>query len=1188
MQLQELVLDGFKSFADKTQFLFRPGLTVIVGPNGCGKSNLVDAIRWVLGEQSAKTLRAGQMPDVIFAGTPGRKARGYAEVSLIFTNGDDDTSLPYQELHLTRRLFGSGESEYLINGESSRLKDIRDIFRDTGVGMEAYSIVEQGGVEWFLQANPRERRIILDEAAGISKYKAQRQEATRKLERVEGNLLRLADIVDEVRKQLRSIQYHAARARSFRQLSSFHRGLSGVLSLEKSRSLDTRLSSLRQELAELDNSSQRLQTILQEIQSQQADCSREITGAEDHIRDSEEESLEIRKRLLAAEERLRSRRRQVEELAGQVQKALLNLVTRVEKVSTLGADLGRQRLALGELKHRNHNLTAALSNLEEHFRQIDTHSAALQANQEKAEASLLELVSETSQSSNTLTSIRAGENASVAQIERTQERLSVVQSAIADGEAQRASLQEELSRLQQSADYLEQELGQRQSNQQVLEGLLTQLRVELQSHLQARTKVESRLAMLRELELSGEGLVSGVKQVLEEARRTGSTLTGVEGLVADYLTVQPKYAQAIAAALGEKAQMVVVRTQADAIGAINFLKERAAGRASFLARESLSPAEAARMALPAGALTWADQVVQVTEGKEPLRHHLLADTLLVEDLGAALRLPPEVRSAHKIVTLKSEVLDTDGRLVGGYAALGGGLVERKSELESLKAELAGQERRIAQCQMVLHEHQEKRRELEQVIRGLRARYDKVAVTLAQKQESLRHLEIQLSSQDSEKRALVSEFQDKDEDLRELKLKRQEVAQLLEELSTQRHLQEDAITQLRYKLQERAGVRQRIEQKLTTARLALARRTEKIVAQENALKLLQETCLHHRQELTTRKGELAGLRQEEVDSQVSTANLERLLVELRRENALAEEEHQKLLEARGNLRLRLRSLSQDYERARSQRDPLEERRNGLKLKASEVTLRHEQLASQFHDRHPLDLRALAPFYQPPQIEWSEVRSEADRLQGKLDRFGGVNLDTITEEEELLARASFLEKQQQDLIEARASLQRLIARTDSRIKKNFHRTFAQVRTHFQELFRKLFGGGHADIIFEDGADILEGGIDIVARPPGKEAARLSLFSGGEKVLIALAMLLAVIKTRPTPFCVLDEVDAALDDSNVSRFVEVIKDFLKQSQFILITHCKFTMSAADVLYGITMQEPGVSQKVEVEFEQAQALLE
>ena len=1181
MFLKRIVLNGFKSFADRTEFDFGPGRTAIVGPNGCGKSNVLDATRWVLGEQSAKTLRGTKMLDVIFAGSRTRKPANFAEVALTFDNSCQFLACDDKEVVVSRLLYRSGDSEYRINGKRCRMKDIRDLLLDTGVGVDAYSVIEQGKVDALLQASPLERREIFEEAAGVSRYRARRLESQRKLERTQNNLLRLNDVVDELEKRLRSVKIAAGKARNFKEYDARLRELRSIFSLAeyhelehtlaeqqvRRRELSDQLSGLRSDLSRKDADGAELDHTAQALDGR-------IQHAEERLRELETEQSALNERIAQCERRLvelaetRTRRQQQAADAEQHAAELTNRLTEEQQALEQWIQTERQAAdRINELETRR----------EEYTRQFREARGSLESERSAA----FEAARQASRLHNETENLDQRRQRVEARLATVAQRSEQIESQLSALESRRQELAEQTRLLEQESEELAKQAREHEHRLAEIGGQIAELESRLAELKERRSGLQSQLALLEDLERRREGVEEGVRWLLDWKTETGDRAGSVIGMVADVLHIDDPRVAMLESVLARFEHQIVVR---DGYAFLAELGRRGTppGPAGIIALDRL----AARQ-LPVdysdapGFIARIVDWVRCAPEFQSLADHLLGRVILVDVLERALALAQGAPEGYCFVTANGETVESGGRITIGGTQSVVGLISRKTQIRHLRAE-------IDEAETQLERAQRDRAALEEQLSDGRMQRDAILQRIAAAQK--RH---------AESRTALVRAQDETERVeREATVLRGETAELqrviaetteqwrrIEEQRDQadaaRLTHEQRVQQYEQLLGNQETAVNELMSELTAAQIEAGRATERRAARQQALQELRERLEKLNLEIQRAQHEII-----EIAQRITQAEEEQRGSHTRREELGASCETQRgevmrLREERQGLRLRVEACGAAARELHGAIEQVDEIFRECEVRLRETEVRKESLVSRVREELTLELIELYASYEHVDRDWEAIKNEIDELRGKIQRLGNVNLDALDELEELTPRFDNLVKQREDLLESIARLEKLIAELDEESRTRFLACFEEVRENFLDLFRKLFGGGKADIILEDPLNPLECGIEIIARPPGKEPRSISLLSGGEKTMTAVALLFAVFKRKPSPFAILDEVDAALDESNVDRFNNMLNDFLARTQFILITHSKKTMHSADVLYGVTMQEPGVSKRVSVRFD-------
>jgi len=1209
--LKRLELIGFKSFADRTTFDFVPGITAIVGPNGSGKSNVVDAVRWILGEQSAKSLRGGEMADVIFNGSSSRKSLGMAEVTMTFDNrpiavitGQESAdqhprrplAIDMEEVQITRRVYRDGEGEYLINGRLCRLKDIKDLFLGSGAGTSAYCIIEQGRVDALLQASTKDRRIIFEEAAGISRFKAKKIETLRKLEKVEQNLQRLTDIVNEVDKQLRATRLQAAKAERYQEYSRELQRVRVALSLQEYHRFTVELAHEQQQLDLLRAGLSHADSQVQTWESELAQLEATLTDLDTTARQAEARLTQARQEIASIE-------------------ALLSHESGVS--AELEQDLSRTRRQRAESASRIAALELASQLSQREWQEVSELEAKQAQACQAVEAELSSMVQQITELRRQVVGDQAEHLESMRQAARLQNQVGSLRGQAESLARERDRLRAKTEQATQNLATVDLELAGLTVAEQQLQARLGTARQSLAGRLrereQLRIQVEStsdllaslralrserigRIEVLEGLERTQEGLDTGVREVVamlsdpQPSEAAALLATSVIGLVADLITVPHDIAPLIDLALADSAQRFVVRDMTRIELALQRRGTPLSGRVGFIPlRANGSPHHAKLDGAMAhyASLPTADRLVRCERvDLADLPRQLLGNTLIVPDLATARQvaatLPPEIR--FRYVTRQGELLDADGTLIVGTQQASAGILSRKAELREQREQVAELDARIATVEAMVAEYREQCDALDEPIRSLE---QEIAV-LTEEAGSLRgRIEQHRKNRDDLHRDVTlnrGEMADVEAELAELSARHEEAKRQAEQAELQTVAIQQRLEQNERLIRSKELERANLQQQATAAQIALAQVKERVAAIYNRHHQLCQDLDQRRREAELIESHLAQAQTRLAESQLAVL---RATAAQASEYAVKERAQHELivtLTQRETCLHYRRQLIEQTQSVRSERDQQQSRVHTHELAARDLEFRRTALCERLREDYAIDLAAEYAQCQPESIAPVEVAAaneQIESLKRKLKALGTVNLESLDELAAVEKRAKDLQTQLDDLNMGKRSLQEIITQINTDSRRLFGETFANVRGHFQELFRKLFGGGMADIVLEDESDILESGIEVVARPPGKELRSISLMSGGEKTLTAVALLLAIFRNKPSPFCLLDEVDAALDEANTARLATVLREFLDRSHFIIITHKKRTMAAADVLYGITMQESGISRQVSVRFE-------
>ncbi len=1221
--LKALELSGFKSFADKTRFEFPEGITVVVGPNGSGKSNIVDGIKWVLGEQSAKSLRGKDMSDVIFkgsGGSDGRRPANAATATIILDNSDKRFAFDADEVLVTRRVYRSGESEYLINNETSRLKDIRELFRGTGVGTDAYSLIEQGKVERMLSTNAKDRRVIFEEAAGISRFKAKKKDAERRLLRVERNLVRLADIVEEVGSRYRSVKAQASKAARYKENSDRLQELRTHVGAKDwrdfSEKLTTAETSLATELKNVEAATEEIKAFEERTQKVEAD----LEKASSEYQTAQDNSAGLREQIARTDSNLQLNQARQKDITQRRQQLAETLKLAQKRKSEAEARIAKteKESETAELNYRE--ARDQLQEIESNASQLD---ATIQEKTSLAETKRNEhqqLISLVSQLGRTVSAA----DSQLVNLQESKKRSTDNTQQLTDSKSQ---LEQTLSDAQQQVEKLEQEADGRDSALAETRKLLQSTKEQLDGRRQRLTDLTTqhagmtqRAQVIEELEKSLEGINAGARELLKHANDQTGPMSEVIGLVADLVNVNVQHAALVDVALGDIAQFVIVNGE-KLITQIANDKIKLGGRVGLIQLDeppTLGADPGVNLNGVAGVIGRADRLVQVQPKYAEFIRKMLGGTWLVKTLNIAIDLRSSHDSADRVrfITLDGEIVEADGSVVVGPKSTTAGLVSRRSELRALKREI---ERLDGERETCLGQVQELAEQLETTEKKVQAQLEEntdIATRLKDQQREHATAEKQLATVNKQLTSAQQELTDYTN----------KITSTSDQLSEQREqlgLKETAIATILALVGQCDTSVAELRLQRKQAEKEASSTTSKLAKAEQVLEGMQSRVAQFRMELEEQvTAHQQAVEQVESDSQAAgTAEQEietatKKLSELRQEYESVDESLQKLNLNRSELDADRKQVSMELRGKQDQLRLAQDKVHQQKSRIEQLGLQRQQLAERMQDDYGIDIAnadtvtntpALAIAATPDdefesgddeaEVDDNEVSEEADakievldrdeidkeitELRRKLSSIGSVNLDALQELEDLESRYLAMDQQYQDLAEAKDTLQKIIARIDNDSRKLFVETLEIIRGNFQKLFRQTFGGGKADIILEPDVDPLEAGVDIIATPPGKPEFNNSLLSGGEKALTAVSLLMAIFQFRPSPFCVLDEVDAPFDEANIGRFVDVLKSFLGWTKFVIVTHSKKTMTAATTLYGITMQESGVSKRVSVRFE-------
>ncbi|MBQ6711454.1 MAG: chromosome segregation protein SMC [Clostridia bacterium] len=1173
LYLKSIEIQGFKSFPDKTVMQFGRGVTAIVGPNGSGKSNIVDAIRWVLGEQSTKTLRGGKMEDVIFGGTARRNPLGFCQVTLVMDNSDGGLPIEYGEVMVTRRYYRSGQSDFFINRKAVRLKDIHELFMDTGLGRDGYSVIGQGRIDEILSVKSADRREIFEEAAGITKFRYRKEESERKLDACEENLVRIRDIITELETQVGPLKEQAEKAQSFliyrdelrvlevnvwldsleKLKDSLHKAQTDYLNAERMLSarkreaeeLQEQSNALTEELHQQDAAGEQVREELREAENREADIRAQMAVGETHIRNNEDNIRQKKQEMTqqqdqgdSLEEQKRAKERRLEELkanTAQLEAQMEELLRQVQQAAESARDLGDKLAALEA--------------------QAQLHQDS--ANQDRAQ----------------MTALDSGAQEILA-------RGKTVESDLAELEGR---LEEEKAKARQLRRDIEENEDKKSSAENMLRGFALRGEARKKKVEELRQKLEQasrqseikgqRLDMLRAMEREYEGFGQSVRRVMQAAARR--ELNGIHGPVSTLIRTQDKYSVAIEIALGAAMQNIVTDDEQSAKTAIGYLKSHDFGRATFLPMTAVKERRSdwKLKGDQSGFQGWADGLVEYDSRYDRVIRSLLAGTAVVDHIDSAIRMAKNNGYGFRIVTLDGQLINPSGAMTGGSLNKNTGMLSRKNEIERLEAELKTLSGQIEESQ--------------QALKTATQELDSVTYEAQVAQEELRRAQdalLESTAYQTQHAALldtlrsrVGELEEErdSQDARIAKINNQK-----NELLAHAQQEEAQAAKLRQEADTLSGGRAAEEsrtslltQQVTDLRVALAESRTESESTVTGISELEALIASSQGELRSKEEIIAALETRNQELRKTIADQEQVAQQYAAEAAAKQARLQAINQEKLRLEGARQKCDRDYRQKSDELINLERERGRLENKKTQAEMEEDNILQKLWESYELT-RVTAQELKQELESLPKANRRIAELRASIKKLGPVNVNSIEEYAKVSERYEFMDAQRNDLESAKADLLKIIGDLTRNMKDIFGTEFRKINETFQQTFVEIFGGGSAYLKLEDESDLLNCGIEIKVELPGKSMRAISLLSGGEKAFVAIALYFAIIKVRPTPFCVLDEIDAALDDVNVSRYASYMRTLCEQTQFIIITHRRGTMEGADILYGVTMQEQGVTK--------------
>ena len=1176
MYLKNIEVQGFKSFAQKINFEFHNGITGIVGPNGSGKSNVGDAVRWVLGEQSAKQLRGGNMQDVIFSGTELRKPLSFASVAITLDNSDHKLPVDFEEVTVTRRLYRSGESEYRINGSSCRLKDINEMFYDTGIGKEGYSIIGQGQIDKILSGKPEERRELFDEAAGIVKFKRRKNTTLKKLEEEQQNLVRVTDILSELTKQLEPLERQSETAKIYLAKRENLKELDINMFLleyehtgnlireleEKTRIAENQLKEAQDAHSRTKDEYERLEKILEELNERmealreesrdrairKQQLSGEINVLHEQILAGEQNDSHYRSRLLAVQED--TEKKSADQKALEEQKA--DLQANLREIDRKLAD---EQKKMDNIQSSIEECTQAVEDGKNEIIEILNSRANTKGKAQRFDAMKEQLDIRKAGISQRILSLKTQEEEQQSAIDQAQKEYDTITKAIQETREEGSRLTKEIHAIQETL---------KQQN--------TQLEKEQTSYHREASRLES----LRNITERYDGYGFGIKKVMEQQAVT----SGIIGAVADIIKVEEKYETAIETALGGSIQNIVTDTQKTAKKMIEYLKKNRYGRVTFLPLDAVKGKEFARkeILLEPGVIGAANQLVIYDEVYKDLFASLLGQILVVKDMDAGIKIANKYHHSVRIVTLDGDSLNRGGAMSGGAFKNKSNLLGRSREVEELKKKLDRWTKAITEDEEKYHENEKKLKEYQQNMIDLEKEMQEISLELNTQQMSQSAIKRRKEELDNRHEQLSIQRQQLEEELRNAEDDADRLQDEQVDLESANEQDEERIKEISEILEHLRKHAEQHAMEVSKVHMQLSKESQKLEFQENNQERVRSEIEHLSEEVQENQKDtgsinenVKALKQQIEHLKESCEVIERKIIEDQNRHQKMQEEvkekevlYKDILKEREEMLERISGYDKEMYRLESQR----ENRKGKKKELLDYMWENYEIT--YHQaKQRIDLDETQSL--------TKVKETISELKNKIKNLGPVNINAVEDYKEVSERYEFMQKQHEDIVTAEAHLTGLMEELEDAMRRQFNAKFKDIKRVFQEVFVELFGGGEARLELTDD-DVLESGIRIIAQPPGKKLQNMMQLSGGEKALTAISLLFAIQNLKPSPFCLLDEIEAALDDSNVTRFAKYLHKLTKDTQFIVITHRRGTMMAADVLYGITMQEKGISTQVSV----------
>ena len=1181
MYLKRIEIAGFKSFADRTKIEFEEGVTAVIGPNGSGKSNITEAIRWVLGEQSAKSLRGGKMPDIIFAGSESRKQLNIAEVTVVLDNTDNYLPLGFSEVSVTRRYRRTGESDFFINKKACRLKDIQDLFMDSGLGKESFSIISQGKVEAIFASKPEDRRGIFEEAAGVLKYKQRKRKAEQKLFETEDNLSRVQDIIYELEDQLTPLAAQSEAAKEFLALKKELTATDVSLTVAKIKQTRDSWESAKTDFEELSKTVEEKSRFIQQTEQQLGTLREKRGSLDEQLETGQQQLLHLSEALKQAEgqkallsERSKNTQKtsaEYRETLNEQRKKKADAQANLQEVQTQQALKQTEKIALEE---KIQQLTNEAEKYKKSPKELleDLRGTYVELMQESANVSnelkYLErqYTQETAKNQQSVTRFEALRD----QLEELTEQQSAVQTKTKTLEAQLTEEQENYRRLAEEKNVAQQQL---QKEQQLMYDMMSQVQ-------QARARQKS----LQEIQENYSGFYQGVRSVLQHKEQ----LSGIVGAVAELIEVPEKYTLAIETALGASAQHIIVENEKDARQGITFLKKQRSGRGTFLPLTTIKPRSLGAHHYQAikdvdGFLGIASELVSFSENVAPVMQNLLGAIVIARDLDSANLLARQLRYQVRVVSLDGDVMNAGGSMTGGATKQGnrGNLFNQGHELAEWTKRYEEINQALQAKEAFVRDLQAKVADQTESLETLRTQGEQTRLAYQEAQSSVERVAAELTRLQKEQSLFSYEAKELESFLNDYQVQKETLEFKQVELKTQQDKINQEIQQLNEESDQLEEKRAGINAELSRLQADYAVLDERLLYLERQALGFEEQINELTNQIVNLENQLLALSSDSSDHEESEESLTQRLTELATAREHLQEQLAVWKEMRQSLQQQVDQADSELTEANREQKQLLARQSQADVQKNRYELKLDNALAYLQEEYSLTFEG-AEAQADPEIDQQVAQTEVSRLKQAIEKLGPVNLNAIEQYQQVEERYDFLTTQRDDLLSAKEQLFETMDEMDDEVKTRFFTTFQAIREKFNVVFPNMFGGGRAELVLTDPDDLLNTGIEIEAQPPGKKLQSLSLLSGGERALTAIALLFSIIQVRPVPFCVLDEVEAALDEANVARFGRYLSAFQNDTQFIVVTHRKGTMEAADVLYGVTMQESGVSKIISVRLEE------
>lgn len=1173
MYLKKLELQGFKSFADKTVLEFMPGITTVIGPNGSGKSNISDAIRWVLGEQSMKSLRGSKTEDVIFAGTQNRKSLGFAEVSMVMDNSDQKLPIEYNEVTITRKLYRSGESGYYINKTPCRLKDVLELFMDTGIGKDGYSIIGQGKIDEILSNKSEERRHIFEEAAGIVKYRVRKAESEKKLEQTKLNLLRINDIISEIEANIEPTKIQAEKAKEYLRLRDELKSIEIGLFIHNINDYKKRIEEVindqdiyNTQLVRENERLSNIQELKEKLRASLDSITEQIEKMQNLGFENEKKKEQIKADININLEKINNNNANFERLEKEI-------IENDERLKVLEEEINQKNDKKTNLTENKDKFVKELEEKEAELKKLTDKMSEKELDMETKKKKVEDNTDEKYEISNAISTLKANVENSKSRKKVVEEEIDVNISELDSSRMQKSEISQKFAEIEAKREKIKGDLNKIDEKRKESDAKLKEYDLKInQCESEIRMK-DSRMKFLIETEKEKEGYIRSVKSILQDCEKDLSLKKGVHGVIANLISVPKEYETAIEMCLGQSMQNIVTDTEEDAKKLVEHLRKFNLGRASFLPITSVKGKKLDKIKSEKGVIGIASDLVKFDKKYEQIVLSLLGRTLIVDTMDNAIAIARKNSYGFRIVTLQGDVLNPSGAISGGSVSTKTvNILGRSREIEELKKTIAELEKKVEKLKKDKSEYESSIEDLLEEIEGLENELKDIEIVYATEKQRVSSIEEAVSKVEKRLEKLRDEKKSIEEQLKINEQTQNDLNEKISAIDEENKKLSEEIEEFSNHNKETQTIVDDLNFDITNLKISVSSFDESEASINEIVERINNDIENLKQSTENKKEQKIKLTEENDKLEELNIKLneeaENLLKEVSNSGTKVEElkndritKNQKLEEAEENFTDQMEKI-----------DGLKEQVNKADIKKSKYEVELEQIISKMWEEYEITPNDPGEYEEPKNV--AEVQKQVNKIRGEMKDLGSVNIDSIEEYKKLKERYDFMNEQRLDLETTMAKLRNVITDMTTVMKKQFEDRFRVINKNFSEVFVELFGGGKAELKLTDEDNILESGIEIEVQPPGKKLQNMMLLSGGERAFTAIALLFAILKINPAPFCVLDEIEAALDDVNVYRFAEYLKKFAQESQFLVITHRKGTMEAANTVYGITMQEKGISK--------------